>query len=51
MRWSVGVGEQQQGDGSMDPDVLAQTYWHLHVQDRSAWTQEIDLCPFNTRSF
>ncbi|XP_074294018.1 uncharacterized protein LOC141621331 [Silene latifolia] len=42
------VGEQQSGggtDGLMDPDALAQTYWHLHLQDRSAWTQEIDLHP------
>ncbi|KAH9608636.1 hypothetical protein KSS87_011143 [Heliosperma pusillum] len=44
-------GEQQSGgggggaDGLMDPDALAQTYWHLHLQDRSAWTQEIDLRP------
>ncbi|KAK9670402.1 hypothetical protein RND81_13G199700 [Saponaria officinalis] len=44
------TGEQQiggfvGGDGLMDPDALAQTYWHLHLQDRSAWTQEIDLRP------
>ncbi|KAL9245771.1 hypothetical protein vseg_019385 [Gypsophila vaccaria] len=42
------IGEQQSGggtDGLMDPDALAQTYWHLHLQDRSAWTQEIDLRP------
>lgn len=47
------VREQQSGggDGSMDPDVLAQTYWHLHVQDRTAWTQEIDLRPSNPRFF
>ncbi|XP_058228447.1 uncharacterized protein LOC131336575 isoform X2 [Rhododendron vialii] len=31
------------GDGSMDPDAVALTYWHLHNQDRTAWTQEIDL--------
>ncbi|XWS45294.1 hypothetical protein CRYUN_Cryun15aG0124400 [Craigia yunnanensis] len=56
------VGEQQQsgvggngdGDGAvmmMDPDALAQTYWHLHVQDRTAWTQEIDLRPSITRFY
>ncbi|KAL2906193.1 putative oxidoreductase YoxD [Bienertia sinuspersici] len=47
------AGEQQSGvgggggggDGLMDPDSLAQTYWHLHLQDCSAWTQEIDLRP------
>ncbi|XP_060194726.1 uncharacterized protein LOC132623927 [Lycium barbarum] len=50
------VGEQQHqqtsggaGEGWMDPDGLAQTYWHLHIQDRSAWTQEIDLHPSNQR--
>ncbi|XP_047310132.1 3-ketodihydrosphingosine reductase-like [Impatiens glandulifera] len=32
-------------DGSMDPDGLAQIYWQLHTQDRTAWTQEMDLCP------
>lgn len=52
----VGEEEQQQsgvwagpGDGLMDPDGLAQTYWHLHIQDPSAWTQEIDLHPFNQK--
>ncbi|GAV72480.1 adh_short domain-containing protein [Cephalotus follicularis] len=42
------------GEGStvmMDPDSLAQTYWHLHVQDRTAWTQEIDLRPSNFRFY
>ncbi|KAE7999584.1 hypothetical protein FH972_003995 [Carpinus fangiana] len=39
------------GDGSMDPDALAQTYWQLHVQDRAAWTQEIDLRPSSPRFF
>ncbi|XP_022132390.1 3-ketodihydrosphingosine reductase [Momordica charantia] len=39
------------GDGSMDPDALAHTYWHLHLQDRTAWTQEIDLRPSNPRLF
>ncbi|KAK4416222.1 hypothetical protein Salat_2447700 [Sesamum alatum] len=51
-RSSSSVGEQQQsggGDGYMDPDVLAQTYWQLHVQDRSTWTQEMDLRPGGPR--
>ncbi|KAF6160704.1 hypothetical protein GIB67_019644 [Kingdonia uniflora] len=42
-------GQQNGGDSYMDPDVLAQTYWFLHIQDRSAWTQEIDLCSSNQR--
>ncbi|CAN6698391.1 unnamed protein product [Malus baccata var. baccata] len=38
-------------DAIMDPDAVAQTYWQLHVQDRSAWTQEIDLRPSNPPKF
>ncbi|KAF5472657.1 hypothetical protein F2P56_009356 [Juglans regia] len=48
------VGEQHSSGGTgdcarslMDPDALAQTYWYLHIQDRAAWTQEIDLRPSN----
>ncbi|KAK8710387.1 hypothetical protein V6N13_145712 [Hibiscus sabdariffa] len=61
-RGASSPGEQQQessggggGGGAvmmmMDPDALAQTYWHLHVQDRSGWTQEIDLRPSITRFY
>lgn len=49
IRPSLGGDERSTGgesDGiSLDPDVVANTYWQLHVQDRSAWTQEIDLRP------
>ena len=27
-------------------DDIAEVYWHLHSQPRSAWTQELDLRPF-----
>lgn len=30
----------------LDIDALADAYWYLHCQHRSAWTQEIDLRPF-----
>lgn len=33
-------------DGLLDPDAIAEAYWQLHVQHRSAWTQEIDLRPY-----
>jgi NAD(P)-dependent dehydrogenase (short-subunit alcohol dehydrogenase family) len=36
-------------DGLLDPDTIAETYWHLHQQARSAWTHELDLRPFNER--
>jgi NAD(P)-dependent dehydrogenase (short-subunit alcohol dehydrogenase family) len=27
----------------LSPDSIAETYWQLHTQDRSAWTLEADL--------
>jgi len=33
-------------DGLLGIDAIAQTYWQLHRQHRSAWAQEIDLRPF-----
>jgi len=29
----------------LDPDAIAETYWQLVEQDRSAWTLELDLRP------
>ncbi|MFT4067288.1 SDR family NAD(P)-dependent oxidoreductase [Paraburkholderia sp.] len=34
-------------DGLLQPEDIADAYWHLHRQQRSAWSQEIDLRPFN----
>jgi NAD(P)-dependent dehydrogenase (short-subunit alcohol dehydrogenase family) len=33
-------------DGLLSPDAIAEAYWQLHRQHRSAWTQELDLRPF-----
>lgn len=33
-------------DGLLGVDAIAETFWHLYRQPRSAWTQEIDLRPF-----
>jgi NAD(P)-dependent dehydrogenase (short-subunit alcohol dehydrogenase family) len=27
-------------------EAIAETYWQLHIQHKSAWTQELDLRPF-----
>jgi NAD(P)-dependent dehydrogenase (short-subunit alcohol dehydrogenase family) len=33
-------------DGILNPDHIADAYWQLHQQPRSAWTQEMDLRPW-----
>lgn len=37
---------QRGEDGLLDPDAIAENYWHLFQQPRSAWTHEIDLRPW-----
>lgn len=34
-------------DGLLAPDGIAETYWQLHAQPRSVWTQELDVRPYN----
>jgi len=37
----------QAGEGGLlQLDGIAESYWQLHLQHRSAWTQELDLRPF-----
>ena len=36
-------------DGILDPDAIAETYWLLHQQQRSAWTHELDLRPWSEK--
>lgn len=33
-------------EGSLSPDAIAEAYWHVHNQPRTAWTHEMDLRPF-----
>jgi hypothetical protein len=33
-------------DGLLNPEAIAETYWQLHRQHRSAWTHELDLRPY-----
>ena len=36
-------------DGILNPDHIADNYWHLHAQPRDAWTHELDLRPWIER--
>jgi NAD(P)-dependent dehydrogenase (short-subunit alcohol dehydrogenase family) len=36
-------------DGLLGPDAIADSYWQLHVQHRSAWTHELDLRPYKEK--
>jgi NAD(P)-dependent dehydrogenase (short-subunit alcohol dehydrogenase family) len=33
-------------DGLLSIDAIAEAYWFIHKQERSAWTQELDLRPY-----
>jgi NAD(P)-dependent dehydrogenase (short-subunit alcohol dehydrogenase family) len=33
-------------DGLLNPEAIAETYWQLHQQHRSAWTHELELRPY-----
>lgn len=35
--------------GILDPEHIAENYWHLHRQPRDAWTFEMDLRPYMER--
>jgi NAD(P)-dependent dehydrogenase (short-subunit alcohol dehydrogenase family) len=42
------IGEMMPGREEhtlLSPDAIAETYWQLHSQDRTAWTLESDLRP------
>ena len=36
-------------DGILNPEHIAENYWHLHAQPRDAWTFELDLRPYMER--
>jgi NAD(P)-dependent dehydrogenase (short-subunit alcohol dehydrogenase family) len=39
------TGTDRDTEEFLDPDAIADSYWHLVTQDRSAWTLELDLRP------
>jgi NAD(P)-dependent dehydrogenase (short-subunit alcohol dehydrogenase family) len=36
-------------DDMLKPSAIAETYWHLAHQDRSAWSHEVDVRPFKEK--
>ncbi|KAK0635136.1 short chain dehydrogenase [Bombardia bombarda] len=41
--WPVNDGKE---DGKISADAIADSYWYLHTQPRSAFTQELDMRPY-----
>ena len=41
-----GLKGERGADGLLDPDAIAENYWSLFQQPRSAWTHELDLRPW-----
>lgn len=40
---------KKEQDGILNPEHIADNYWHLYQQPRDAWTHELDLRPWNER--
>ena len=45
------AGAAKKGEPLLDPDEMAETYWQLAAQTRSAWTLELDLRPHDEKFF
>ncbi|MEJ0070415.1 MAG: SDR family NAD(P)-dependent oxidoreductase [Pseudomonadota bacterium] len=43
---SPGLAAERGEDGLLGIDAIAETYWQIHRQPRSAWAHEVDLRPF-----
>ncbi|MGJ3260229.1 MAG: SDR family NAD(P)-dependent oxidoreductase [Rhodospirillales bacterium] len=42
----IGESEDPANPNRLHPDHIAETYFHIHNQPRSAWTWEVELRPF-----
>ncbi len=40
---------QMKSEDLLNPDAIAETYWHVAHQDRSAWSMELELRPFKEK--
>jgi NAD(P)-dependent dehydrogenase (short-subunit alcohol dehydrogenase family) len=43
---AIGESEADRPDSRLHPDAIAETYFHLHRQPRSAWAWEVELRPW-----
>jgi NAD(P)-dependent dehydrogenase (short-subunit alcohol dehydrogenase family) len=46
VRSATRIEPADQPDGMLAPDAIAETYWQVLQQPRSAWTWEIELRPW-----
>lgn len=44
-QWAV----SDKPDSKLNPDAIADEYWKLYTQHRSAWSQEVDLRPYTEK--
>jgi NAD(P)-dependent dehydrogenase (short-subunit alcohol dehydrogenase family) len=44
-----GFLQDKADDFFLKPSAIADAYWAVHAQDRSAWTFELDLRPFGEK--
>jgi NAD(P)-dependent dehydrogenase (short-subunit alcohol dehydrogenase family) len=43
---AIGASDPERPDSRLDPDAIADSYFHLHRQPRSAWAWEIEVRPW-----
>jgi NAD(P)-dependent dehydrogenase (short-subunit alcohol dehydrogenase family) len=49
IRSAVRQNPNDNPDSLLDPDAIAESYWHVATQPRSAWTWEVELRPWMER--
>ena len=42
-------GTNETPDALLEPDAIAETYWHVMQQHRSAWSWEVEVRPWVER--